>query len=222
MADKPNDFQEPSLTWLDDKFKLLTLGSLKASELEVYLAYMLMYQRRELYCDSFVLADKYGMSEQKIRKLQIEFAKRFSMEKGGVDRIVDGIFNKNGDDKIILDVSENKKKITFSVKNAAWMHALKITMAENGLTWYEERNPRAVTMDTHVFVYLFMDLSVPFGTALNRIFETDSSLREHGFTSLANMSQGTICSWVKKHSTEIMNVISTVASVIGTVGTFVK
>lgn len=217
-----NDFEKPSVEWLNEKFHTLTLGSLKASELEIYLAYMLMHHRGELNTDSFLLADIYGMSEQKVRRLQVEFAKRFSVRKDGVKIISDRIFgNKNQENRIVLDISDDQKKISFSVKNAAWMHELKKLLAEEGLTWREERNPRAITLKTQVFAYVFRDrLELP----LNGILHNDAALKnvkKIGKT-FGEIPKATFLSLVKAHISETVSALANVATIAGTVAQFIK
>lgn len=219
-----NDFEEPSVEWLNKKFQSSTLGGLKASELEIYLAYMLMYCRGELYTDSFLLADEYGMSEQKIRKLQIEFAKRFSAQHDddGVKIISDGIFgNDNQEHRIVLDVSDDQKRISFSVRNAAWMHGLKKLLAKEGLTWREDRNPRAITLETHVFAYVFRDrLELPlYGILANDA--TLQNVKKIGKT-FGEIPKATFLSFVKNHVAEIITGVANVATIVGTVSSFSK
>ena len=219
-----NCFEKPSVMWLDEKFSRLSLGSLKASELEIYLAYMLMYHRGELNTDSFLLADKYGMSEQKIRKMQVEFARRFVAQsnENSVKIIADGIFGgKDCNDRIVLDVSDDQKKISFSVKNAAWMHELKRLLAEEGLTWREERNPRAITLETQVFAYVFRDrLELP----LSGILVNDAALQNVKMIgkSFSEIPKATFLLRVKKHIPEILSAVANVATVVGTVASFGK
>lgn len=219
-----DDFQEPSLEWLDEKFRKLALGSLKACELEIYLAYMLMYHREELNTDSFLLADEYGMSEQKIRKMQVEFARRFAVchDKNGVAIIADGIFGgMNCKDRIVLDVSDDQKRISFSVKNAAWMHELKRLLVKEGLTWREERNPRAITLETQVFAFVFRDrLELP----PNGIIVNDGTLKivkkiGKMFGEVPKMAS---LSYAKNHIAEIVTYLTHVATIASSVGSFVK
>ena len=219
-----NGFQEPSLEWLDEKFRTLTLGSLKASELEIYLAYMLMYHRGELNTDSFLLADEYGMSEQKIRKMQVEFARRFVAQSNedSVKIIADGIFGgKNCDDRIVLDVSDDQKRISFSVKNAAWMHELKRLLVKEGLTWREERNPRAITLETQVFAFVFRDR---LGLPPNGIIVNDGTLKivkkiGKMFGEVPKMAS---LSYAKNHIAEIVTYLTHVATIASSVVSFVK
>lgn len=217
-------FQEPSLEWLDEKFRTVTLGSLKASELEIYLAYVLMYHRGELNTDSFLLADEYGMSEQKIRRMQVEFARRFAArhDKDGVKIIADGIFGgTNCKDRIALDVSDDQKKISFSVKNAAWMHDLKKFLVKDGLTWREERNPRAITLETQVFAYVFRDrLELP----LEGILVNDAALKnvKKVGKTFGEIPKATLLSHAKNHIPEIVSAVANVATIVGTVSSFAK
>ena len=218
-----NGFEKPSVGWLDEKFTLLSLGSLKASELEIYLAYMLMYHRGELNTDSFLLADEYGMSEQKIRKMQVEFAKRFVAQSNedGVKVIADGIFgDKKRGDRIVLDISDDQKRISFSVKNAAWMHALKKLLVKEGLTWREERNPRAITLETQVFAYVFRNrLEFPDG-----IFVNDAALqnvKKNGKT-FGEIPKATFLSLMKKHVPQIVKYMANVATIVGVVPPLIK
>lgn len=51
----------PDLNWLKAQFANIKPGMLKASELEVYIAYMLMFE--DLGKSRFELADKYGYTE---------------------------------------------------------------------------------------------------------------------------------------------------------------
>ena len=230
MRDRENknksleDFQAPTLEWLDQKFSVHTLGCLKSSELEIYLAYMLMYQRGQLNTDSFLLADEYGMSEQKIRKLQIEFAKRFAAQSNedSVKIIADGIFGgKNCDDRIVLDVSDDQKRISFSVKNAAWVHELKRLLVKEGLTWREERNPRAITLETQVFAYVFRDR---LGLPPNDIIVNDGTLKivkkiGKMFGEVPKMAS---LSYAKNHIAEIVTYLTQVATIASSVVSFVK
>ena len=70
-------YQKPDLKWLKDLFQDIKIGWLKASEMEIYLAYMLMYTNNDLGRVAYEIADEYGYTESKVAKLQVEFARRF-------------------------------------------------------------------------------------------------------------------------------------------------
>ena len=135
----------------------------------------------------------------------------------GVEIIADGIFgDKNYKDRIILDVSNDQKRISFSVKNAAWMYELKKLLAKEGLTWREERNPRAITLETQVFAYVFRGrLNLSFDDILvnDEVLQNAKSVGK----TFGGIPKMTLLSWAKNHISEIVSAVANVATIVGAV-----
>ena len=101
------------------------------------------------------------------------------------------------------------------------MHELKKLLAEEGLTWREERNPRAITLETQVFAYVFRGrLELP----LSGILVNDAALqnvKKIGKT-FGEIPKATFLLRAKKHIPEILSAVANVATVVGAVDQLIK
>lgn len=154
-----DQYQKPSVKWLNEKLEAVKLGWLKASEMEIYLAYMQMYSRNHLHRDPFEIADIYGYTESKVAKLQIEFARRFinnenESESDFLKRIYFGMLSQDG--RSFINVDNFNGRICFSVKNASDVRRIKRIAAEKGLVVGSVVNNSEFALQPHVFALLFM------------------------------------------------------------------
>lgn len=184
-----SQYQIPSGEWLEEKFKSLKLGWLKASEMEIYLAYMLMYQQNHLHRSAFDIADFYGYTESKVAKLQIEFARRFKKIEGEGDaefltRIFRSMFPKGADEKPSISIAVDGDKVCFSVRNAADARRIKRIAAERGLVVGSVVNNTEFSLKAEVFASLFMECDAKFKSRMKACIKRSDRSWEELFPTL--------------------------------------
>jgi hypothetical protein len=112
---KKTDYTEPTLEWLRDQFAVVPFGVLRPAEIEIILAYFLMYHDDMLEKSEYELAEKYRITESKALRLKLEFGKRWlhDQEKSFAT-VVAGIGKHIFEDRAIeLSHEENQKSISF-------------------------------------------------------------------------------------------------------------
>ena len=153
-------YQEPSVDWLNKKLRDIKLGWLKASEMEIYLAYMQMYSRKHLHCGAYDIADFYGYTESKVARLQIEFARRFKNDQSEDDvkfreRILKSMLAK-GNEAPLIKVTNDAGKLCFSVNNASDVRRIRRIAAKVGVAIGNVINNSEFSLHPYVFATLFM------------------------------------------------------------------
>lgn len=154
----PND-----INWLKGRFSNIKLGWLKASEMEIYLAYMLMYAENDLDKRAYEIADKYGYSESKVAKLQVEFARRFKEEEAEevfLLRIFDSMLNFGGDHRVIPIIDQNV--ISFTLYDAADARRLRNIISSKGMMSISDSSKLVFKLTPPVFASLFADCRKDF------------------------------------------------------------
>ena len=69
--------QEPTVEFITEQFKNLPFGSVRPSEMELLLFYVLIYHNKDLDKSVFELAGKYCMTESKLSRMLVEIFKRY-------------------------------------------------------------------------------------------------------------------------------------------------
>ena len=187
LSDRPKAFydqyQEPSVGWLNKKLVGVKLGWLKASEMEIYLAYMQMYSNGHLHCDAYDIADLYGYTESKVAKLQVEFARRFKNntedDKQFLTRILESMRPAKDKEDALIKVSNDNGKLCFSVKNASEVRRIRRIAAKNGLVVGSVINNTEFSLQPDVFASLFMVCDSDFKKQMKKYAEkTGKTLAE--------------------------------------------
>jgi hypothetical protein len=201
-------YQEPTVEWLNEKLNGIKLGWLKASEMEIYLAYIQMYSRQHLHRSPYDIADLYGYTESKVAKLQIEFARRFKKDGSEDDlkfreRIFRSMFSQNNEEPLIK-VSSDAGKLCFSVTNASDVRRIRRIAAKEGLLIGNVVNNTEFSLILYVFASLFMVCDTNFkkrmekyvkreGMALSDVFPTTGQLiTRAGIDIIKNVSSSAL------------------------------
>ena len=149
-------YKEPNEIWDGEQFKNLKLGWLKASEMEIYFAYMLMYMRKDLHKSTFEIADLYGYTESKVAKLQIEFSRRFKIYQSiDDDTFLKAIFGAMIGDSPSIVVLIDDTKLSFAIKDAADARRIRRIASERGLVIGGGINKQEFSLLPFVFASLF-------------------------------------------------------------------
>ena len=163
-------YEVPDLAWLKKKFKDVKLGWLKASEMEVYLAYMLMHEN-DLEKTPYDLAEEYGYTESKIRKLQVEFAKRFldyekrECDKDFLKRIFNLMLSEDESHRIKLDLKPSE--ISFTIYDPADARTLRRIISKRGVMSYSDLSMQVFHLTPTVFAIMFRGCNESFDKRLN-------------------------------------------------------
>ncbi len=144
----------PDLNWLKAQFANIKPGMLKASELEVYIAYMLMFE--DLGKSRFELADKYGYTETKINRLLMEFGKRFPSESHSdiMKKIADSILESHTTE-LLVSGEKGKDFFSFCVNNPIYLYEIKKELEESALIVDTSFNKNVVKITAYGFAYIF-------------------------------------------------------------------
>lgn len=172
-------YQKPDLKWLKNLFQDIKIGWLKASEMEIYLAYMLMYANNDLGRVAYEIADEYGYTESKVAKLQVEFARRFkTKEKDDVflTRIFKAMTKKNESLRIVPIIKNDA--ISFTLYDAGDARRLRNIICRTGMMAISDSSKLVFNLTPEVFAALFVDCSEEFkqrlDTSLHENTETES------------------------------------------------
>ena len=167
---RKDTYEKPDIVWLKEKFKDLKLGWLKASEMEVYLAYMLMYED-DFEKSVYDIAEEYGYTESKVRKLQVEFAKRFvdcsKMENDDafLCRVFSSMLSEDELSRIKLDIKPSA--ITFTIYNPADARRFRKIIMQKGVMSYSDFSKDVFHLSPIVFAILFRGCNKDFDSRLN-------------------------------------------------------
>ena len=160
---KKEDYQKPDIKWLKEKLNGIKLGWLKASEIEVYVAYMLMYDN-DLEKTIYDVAEEYGYTESKVTKLQVEFSKRFRRKEEDDSEFLERIFNamisKTESSQIIPIVTE--KMISFTLYDATDARRLRKIINKTGMMSISDTSKLVFNLPPIIFATLFLDCCNPF------------------------------------------------------------
>lgn len=168
-------YKEPDLEWLKKAFKDVKLGWLKASEMEVYLAYMLMYANNDLGRVAYEVADEYGYTESKVAKLQVEFARRFKTKEDDIaflNRIFNAMINKTDPHRIVPIV--RKETISFTLYDAGDARKLRNIICRTGMMAISDSSKLVFNLTLEVFAALFVDVNADLKKQLEENLPKDT------------------------------------------------
>lgn len=186
-----DQYQEPSIDWVNEKLNGIKLGWLKASEMEIYLAYMQMYSRRHLHRSPYDIADLYGYTESKVAKLQIEFARRFKRGESEDDvkfreRIFKSMVSRNGEDPLIK-VSNDAGKLCFSITNASDVRRVRRIAGKEGLVIGNVVNNIEFSLHSYVFASLFMVCNTDFKKRMEKYVKKEGMVLAEVFPTTGQL-----------------------------------
>ena len=202
-----NGFQEPDLNWLEDQFKNIRIGAMKASELEIILAYQLMWKAGNLTKSPYDIAREYGYTEAKASRLLQEFACRFHKEEGDsafLGRLWDSITGKDASetgDSIVPIVQGTD--ILLSIQSPYDRNRLRHIVESKGLPWIGDFNKKLVRLPLFILVYVFQGQSPKFKDAIQKARE--QFLKK---TGLQKASMASTATYYVKRGAEFIAVAS--------------
>ena len=184
-------YQEPTVEWLNEKLNGIKLGWLKASEMEIYLAYMQMFSRKHLHQSPYDIADLYGYTESKVARLQIEFARRFKRDATEDDvkfreRIFKSMLSQNQDEPLIK-VSSDAGKLCFSVTNASDVRRIRRIAAKEGLVVGSVVNNTEFSLLPYVFASLFMVCDTEFKKQMHKYVKKEGKVLSEVFPTTGQL-----------------------------------
>ena len=200
-------FPEPNFTWLRDQFSKTRIGAMKASELELYLAYQLMWANDDLGQSPYDIASTYGYTETKAARLLQEFSVRFRVEEDDAEflaRLWKSIIEQNSGatSGSIVPVVQGSE-VVLSIQSPYDRNRLRHIMESEGLPWSGDFNKKLVRLPLFILVYVFRDQSPKFKEAIQKARE--KFLKE---TGLQKASVASIAAYYLKRGAEFIVVAS--------------
>lgn len=203
-----NGFQEPDLDWLKDQFKTTRIGAMKASELEIILAYQLMWKAGDLTKSPYDIAREYGYTEAKASRLLQEFACRFRQKEDDaafLARLWCSITGKETieTDNAIVPIVQDTD-ILLSIQNPYDRNRLRNLVETEGLPWTGDFNKKLVRMPLLIFAYIFRDHNPGFNAVVDKARRTlQTDLKTRKLTSFS------IVSHLKKNGSTYLSLVTT-------------
>ena len=202
-----NGFQEPDLDWLEAQFKTTRIGAMKASELEIILAYQLMWKAGDLTKSPYDIAREYGYTETKATRLLQEFACRFREKEDDATflaRLWCSITGKETieTDNAIVPVVQDTD-ILLSIQSPYDRNRLRHIVENKGLPWGGDFNKKLVRLPLFILVYVFQGQSPKFKDAIQKARE--QFLKK---TGLQEASMASTATYYVKRGAEFIDVAS--------------
>lgn len=200
-------FSEPNSTWLRDQFSKARIGAMKASELELYLAYQLMWANDDLGKSPYDIASTYGYTEAKAARLLQEFSVRFRSEENDAQflaRLWNSIVGQDSGatSGSIVPVVQGSE-VALSIQSPYDRNRLRHIMESDGLPWSGDFNKKLVRLPIFILVYVFRGQSPKFKDAIQKARE--QFLKEMG---LQKASMASIATYYVKRGAEFIEVAS--------------
>jgi len=169
-------FQVPDLDWLNDQFKTVRIGAMKASELEIILAYQLMWKAGDLAKSPYDIAREYGYTETKAARLLQEFSYRFREKEDDsafLARLWRCITGQDTSEtgNVIVPVVQ-KSDILLSIQSPHDRNRLRNIVETEGLPWMGDFNKKLVRMPLLIFAYVFRDHNPGFDAVVTTARKT--------------------------------------------------
>lgn len=206
-------FPEPNSTWLREQFSKTRIGAMKASELELYLAYQLMWEAGDLAKSPYDIARKYGYTESKATRLLQEFSYRFrekEEDSAFLDRLWRSITGKDmgkSDGAVVPIVQDTD--ILLSIQSPYDRDRLRNIVENEGFPWLGDFNKKLVRMPVLTFAYIFRAQSPGFDKVVERARKAlQSEMKGRNLTPFA------IFSHLKKHGPTYLSFAKEVLGVI--------
>jgi len=143
---------EPNADFIMRHFENTEFGSVKASELELLMFYMLAYHRGDLGKPTWELEKAYGVSQQKAARLKREVARRFAGQnaKEDMERLAKDIFENR---TIPLDIENSK--IGIPVYDPCVLGSLRESLAVHNLPYDTGNHGNLIRLSDWAFVAVF-------------------------------------------------------------------
>ncbi len=185
-------FPEPNSTWLRDQFSKTRIGAMKASELELYLAYQLMWANDDLSKSPYDIASTYGYTESKTARLLQEFSVRFRVEEDDAQflaRLWNSIVGQDpgATSGSIVPVVQGSE-VALSIQSPYDRNRLRHIVENEGLPWSSDFNKKLVRLPLFILVYVFRGQNAKFKDAIQKArekFLKETGLQEATLTSIA-------------------------------------
>ena len=188
-----NGFKEPDLVWLEAQFETTRIGAMKASELEILLAYQLMWKAGDLTKSPYEIARKYGYTESKATRLLQEFACRFRENEDDAAFLarlwncITGKDTSETDNAIVPIVHDTD--ILLSIQSPYDRNRLRNIVETEGLPWMGDFNKKLVRMSVYIFAYVFREQNRGFDSVIKNAREKlQTELKAGSSTPLAIIS----------------------------------
>jgi hypothetical protein len=163
-----HEYIEPDMLWLCSQFENIPFGAVRPSEIEIILAYVLMYHNGDIEKSEYDIAEKYHVAESKALRLKTEFGKRY--RKSGADNfplIVAEIGKRIFKDKSIeIDYDERTDKIIFILTDPSELRALKRALDFNNIPFQGDFNRKMVKLSKDKFIGIFLKYYPQLGETL--------------------------------------------------------
>lgn len=200
-------FPEPNFAWLREQFSKTRIGAMKASELELYLAYQLMWANGDLSKSPYDIASKYGYTETKAARLLQEFSARFRVEEDDAEflaRLWNSIVGQDSGTTSgsIVPVIQGSE-VALSIQSPYDRNRLRHIVESEGLPWSGDFNKKLVRLPLFILVYVFRGQSPKFKDAIQNARE--KFLQE---TGLHQASLVSIATYYVKRGAEFIDVAS--------------
>ena len=198
-------FPEPNATWLRDQFSKTRIGAMKASELELYLAYQLLWANDDLVKSPYDIASTYGYTETKAARLLQEFSVRFRVEEDDAKflaRLWNSIIGQDSGatSGSIVPVVQGSE-VALSIQSPYDRNRLRHIMESEGLPWSGDFNKKLVRLPLFILVYVFQGQSPEFKDAIQK---ARKQFLEK--TGLQKASIGSIATYYVKRGAEFIGV----------------
>ena len=131
-------YATPDAEWLKNQFAHLPLGVVRPSEMEIILAYMLMFYNDDLGKNEYDLAKDYRLSEAKALRLKAEFDKRWGTKSW--DDIVFNIGEKIFGENRSIELETDDKRVSFILADPTELNALKRALDLCGMPYQGNNN----------------------------------------------------------------------------------
>lgn len=200
-------FPEPNSTWLRGQFSKTRIGAMKASELELYLAYQLMWANDDLSKSPYDIASTYGYTETKAARLLQEFSVRFRIEENDEQFLARLWKSIAGQDSgaascSIVPVVQGRE-VALSIQSPYDRNRLRHIVESEGLPWSGDFNKKLVRLPLFILVYVFRGQSPKFKDAIQKARE--KFLQE---TGIQEASMASIATHYVKRGAEFIDMVS--------------
>jgi hypothetical protein len=146
-------YQKPSIEMLVEYLSKIPFGSIRPTEMETLLFYVLAYKEEVLEASDFQLAQKYLITETKAARLKVDIAKRFRTVTA--EKLVEQFAVKVFEERSVQLEIEGKEKINIPIYDAIYLRAFKQVLTENQLPYETGNNGNLIKLTVTNFIAVF-------------------------------------------------------------------